>query len=237
MPCRRRGRTPGSGETGRPRTRGGLRTPFGESGLPAPAPGAPGGPSSGSLANPSVHLRMDHGTRCADGSWPRWIRTTIPRSKVWCPAVGRGASRAGWPQLREARDSLEGSEPFGNRPLPPIEPRHRPAYCTRGSMLPAFLLFCTVLPSRVTPPVAPPRDLPVHVWLNFHILRRAGPARVFLRASDDGYVVVLRADAAGKVSVLFPLDPGDDNFVRGGQTIEVRSRGDLAAFFVDEIVV
>src|SRR5438093_10646200 len=25
-------------------------------------------------------------------SWPRWIRTTIPRSKVWCPAVGRGAS-------------------------------------------------------------------------------------------------------------------------------------------------
>src|SRR5207249_12069622 len=24
--------------------------------------------------------------------WPRWTRTTIPRSKVWCPAVGRGAS-------------------------------------------------------------------------------------------------------------------------------------------------
>src|SRR2546430_11102134 len=28
---------------------------------------------------------------CGGGSWPRWIRTTIPRSKVWCPAVGRGA--------------------------------------------------------------------------------------------------------------------------------------------------
>ena len=96
------------------------------------------------------------------------------------------------------------------------------------------LLLCTVLPSRVALPAAPPRDVPVHVWLNFHILRRAGPARVFLRASDDGYVVVLRADAAGKVSVLFPLNPGDDNFVRGGQTIEVHSRGDLAAFFVDE---
>src|SRR6266516_6190756 len=92
MPCRRRGRTPGSGETGLPPTRGGLRTPSGESGLPAPAPGAPGGPPSGSLANPSVHLRMDHGTRCREGNWPRWIRTTIPRSKVWCPAVGRGAS-------------------------------------------------------------------------------------------------------------------------------------------------
>src|SRR5438034_8745249 len=92
MACRRTGRTPGSGETGLPRTRGGLRTPSGESGLPAPAAGAPGGPSSGSLANPSFHLGMDHGTRCADGNWPRWIRTTIPRSKVWCPAVGRGAS-------------------------------------------------------------------------------------------------------------------------------------------------
>src|SRR5205809_2607689 len=57
MPCRRRGRTPGSGETGRPRTRGGLGTSFGESGLPAAAPGAPGGPSSGSLASPSVHLQ------------------------------------------------------------------------------------------------------------------------------------------------------------------------------------
>src|SRR5216117_486003 len=58
MPCRRRGRTPGSGETGRPRTRGGLRTPSGESGLPAPAQRALGGPSFGSLANPSVHLDL-----------------------------------------------------------------------------------------------------------------------------------------------------------------------------------
>ena len=96
------------------------------------------------------------------------------------------------------------------------------------------LLLCTVLPSRVALPVAPPRDPPVDVWLDFHVFRRAGPARVFLRSRDDGYVVVLRADATGKVSVLFPLDPRDRNFVRGGQTLEIRSRGDLAAFFVDE---
>src|SRR5690349_7549737 len=30
--------------------------------------------------------------RSRNSNWPRWIRTTIPRSKVWCPAVGRGAS-------------------------------------------------------------------------------------------------------------------------------------------------
>src|ERR1041384_3319280 len=56
MPCRRRGRTLGSGETGPPRTRGGLRTPFAEPGRPARPSGAPGEPSSGSLENPSVHL-------------------------------------------------------------------------------------------------------------------------------------------------------------------------------------
>src|SRR5438876_9469523 len=31
-------------------------------------------------------------TRGQSVSWPRWARTTIPRSKVWCPAIGRGAS-------------------------------------------------------------------------------------------------------------------------------------------------
>src|SRR2546425_10404168 len=56
MPCRRRGRTLGSGEADPPRTRGGLGTPFAASGHPAPVSGAPGGPSSGSLENPSVHL-------------------------------------------------------------------------------------------------------------------------------------------------------------------------------------
>src|SRR4029077_9277768 len=43
-------------------------------------------------------------TRSGDGNWPRWIRTTIPRSKVWCPAVGRGAS---------GYTGLELSESFG----------------------------------------------------------------------------------------------------------------------------
>src|SRR5713101_5768946 len=99
MLCKRRERTLGSGETGLPRTHGGPRIRSGESGLPAPAQRSPAGLSSGSLANPSVHLQMDHRTRCGDGNWPRWIRTTIPRSKVWCPAVGRGASDVTAPQL------------------------------------------------------------------------------------------------------------------------------------------
>jgi len=34
--------------------------------------------------------------------------------------------------------------------------------------------------------------------------------------------------------VLFPLDPGDDAFVRGGETREIRGRGDREAFSIDE---
>src|SRR2546421_3651313 len=77
-------------------------------------------------------------------------------------------------------------------------------------------------------------DPPIKVWLNHDNFRRGDKARVNVRMDDDGYVVVLRADADGRVRVLFPLDPGDDAFVRGGETIEVRGRGDREAFYIDE---
>src|SRR5438128_12337687 len=77
-------------------------------------------------------------------------------------------------------------------------------------------------------------DPPVKVWLNHDNYERGDKARVNVRLDDDGYVVVLRADADGRVRVLFPLDPGDDAFVRGGEAIEVRGRGDREAFYVDE---
>ncbi len=77
-------------------------------------------------------------------------------------------------------------------------------------------------------------DPPIKVWLNHDNYYRGDKARVNVRLDDDGYVVVLRADADGRVRVLFPLDPGDDAFVRGGETIEVRGRGDREAFYVDE---
>ncbi|HEV2751285.1 MAG TPA: DUF4384 domain-containing protein [Gemmatimonadales bacterium] len=78
-------------------------------------------------------------------------------------------------------------------------------------------------------------DPPVKVWLNNdNYFRRGDKARVNVRLADDGYVVVLRADTDGRVRVLFPLDPPDDAFVRGHETIEVRGRGDREAFYVDD---
>src|SRR6266487_2371084 len=78
-------------------------------------------------------------------------------------------------------------------------------------------------------------DPPIRVWLNQDSYFLQGDkARVNVKLADDGYVVVLRADAEGRVRVLFPLDPGQDDFVRGGDKIEVRGRGDREAFYVDD---
>ena len=45
-------------------------------------------------------------------------------------------------------------------------------------------------------------DPPVKVWLNHDNFQRGDKARVNVRLGDDGYVVVLRADADGRGRVL-----------------------------------
>src|SRR5437773_2764010 len=78
-------------------------------------------------------------------------------------------------------------------------------------------------------------DPPIKVSLNQdNYFERGDRARVKVRTAEDGYVVVLRSDAQGRVPVLFPLDPSDDDFVRGGKTLEVRGRGDREAFYIDD---
>src|SRR5947199_24786 len=78
-------------------------------------------------------------------------------------------------------------------------------------------------------------DPPIKVSLNQdNYFERGDRARVKVRTAGDGYVVVLRSDAQGRVRVLFPLDPSDDDFVRGGRTLEVRGRGDREAFYIDD---
>ncbi|MBA3258191.1 MAG: DUF4384 domain-containing protein, partial [Gemmatimonadales bacterium] len=74
-------------------------------------------------------------------------------------------------------------------------------------------------------------DPPVQLWISND--RRFLPgerARVHVRAEDDGYLVVLHADPDGHLRVMFPVDPEDDNFVRGGKKYEVHGRGGREAF-------
>jgi len=74
---------------------------------------------------------------------------------------------------------------------------------------------------------------PVTVRLNHDQFRAGDRARVYVETAQDGYLVVLHADAEGRVRVLFPLDPSDDDFVRGGKRFELRDRGDRDAFQVE----
>ena len=57
---------------------------------------------------------------------------------------------------------------------------------------------------------------------------------VRVSSSEDGYLIVFRATTRGRVRVLFPLDPGLDDFVRGGKTYDVIGRGGKESFRVDD---
>jgi uncharacterized membrane protein YgcG len=85
------------------------------------------------------------------------------------------------------------------------------------------------------PAAAATVDPPIRIWINNDgRFLRGDRARVHVRAEDDGYLVVLQADTEGHLRVLFPIDPTDDNFVRGGKKYEVDGRGGRDAFDVGD---
>ena len=100
-----------------------------------------------------------------------------------------------------------------------------------------ILALLAVLTAPTSPALAfaqagdPPIRLSLNSGGNYD---RGDRAEVRLRVSEDGYVIVLRADADGRVRVLFPIDPGDDDFVRGGRDYELPGRGGRETFFVDD---
>src|SRR5512147_1917606 len=76
---------------------------------------------------------------------------------------------------------------------------------------------------------------PVSVTLNQNGRYQPGSAvQVTVQLGSDGYLLVLNADPDGRVRVLFPLDPTDDAYVKGGKRYQLESRGGRnAAFVVD----
>ena len=98
-----------------------------------------------------------------------------------------------------------------------------------------MLMPLVVALSLAAPSTIRADDPPIQLWIDpDHALVRGDRVRVHVRAAEDAYVVVLRVDAEGRVRALFPLDPGDDDFVRGGERQEVRGRSNREAFFIDE---
>jgi len=101
-------------------------------------------------------------------------------------------------------------------------------------MFSALLLPLALAGAPAGPVVAPNDDPPIQIWINND--RRFLPgdrAKVQVRAEEDGYLIVLHSDPDGHLRVLFPIDPRDDNFVRGGRKYEIRGRGGRESFTVD----
>src|SRR3989442_15634026 len=100
-----------------------------------------------------------------------------------------------------------------------------------------LMLSLVALAAAPTSLLSKPPARPVHVWLsddgNYEFGDRA---KVHVQASQDGYLIVLHADPNGRVRVLFPVDPTDDHFVRGGRKVEIKGRGDRVAFVADDTV-
>jgi len=76
----------------------------------------------------------------------------------------------------------------------------------------------------------------IEVWTNRGDDAYAGGqgARVFFRSEVDAYVTVLRVDTDGRVRVLFPLEPWEDTFARGGREYEIQGGYERDAFSIDD---
>lgn len=97
-----------------------------------------------------------------------------------------------------------------------------------------FVPFALSLLTAVAPVAQRHDDPPIRVKLSEETYVRGDRAKVKVRATSDGYLLVLRGDADGRVRVLFPVAPDDDAHIAGGKEFEVRGRGDREAFVVNE---
>jgi len=78
----------------------------------------------------------------------------------------------------------------------------------------------------------------VELWTNRGdgaVYTRGERVRLYFRLDQDAYVTIFRVDTDGRIRVLFPRDPGEDNFARGGRDLEVDGN-ELAreAFTIDD---
>ena len=87
------------------------------------------------------------------------------------------------------------------------------------------------VPAR-RPDAGPPG---IRLWTSHgETYRRGERVRVFFRTEQDAFVTILRVDSDGRVRVLFPREPWEDNGVRGGYTYDVPNYGNHDAFVVDD---
>jgi hypothetical protein len=104
-----------------------------------------------------------------------------------------------------------------------------------------------VIPSLVAietpPPVGASRYLhpqegpSVQLWTNREhgsVVQRGERIRVFFRTDSDAYVTVFRVDTDGRVRLLYPDEPWEDNFARARRSYQVDRRYGDFAFVIDD---
>ena len=97
------------------------------------------------------------------------------------------------------------------------------------------LLLSTLAVSPADASILAQTQAPIQVWLNKRgDVDRGDRVRVYARTEGDGYLLVLHAEPDGRIRVLVPIDPFEDNYVRGGRDMEIRGRGDREAFRIYE---
>jgi len=77
----------------------------------------------------------------------------------------------------------------------------------------------------------------VELWTNrgdAAVYTRGERVRVFFKLDRDAFVTIFRVDTDGRVRVLFPREPWEDNFARGGREFEVEGRSSDDAFAIDD---
>jgi hypothetical protein len=94
-------------------------------------------------------------------------------------------------------------------------------------MLTTIALLSLAVVSTPTPRHASLYRPRIEVWTNRDdaaVFTRGERVRVYFRLDQDAYVTIFRVDTDGRVRVLFPRDPWEDNFARGGRDFEVDGR-------------
>lgn len=75
----------------------------------------------------------------------------------------------------------------------------------------------------------------IRVWTSSgDLFHRGDRVRVYFRTERDAYVTVFRVDTDGRVRVLFPRIPDDDNWAAGGTTYQLSAYDRGVGFMVDD---
>lgn len=75
----------------------------------------------------------------------------------------------------------------------------------------------------------------IELWTNKdEVYRRGEQVRVYFRTGADTYVTIFRVDTDGRVEVLFPHEPWEDNYARGGRQYQVETHRNSYSFVVDD---